>query len=188
MKAYVEKVSKLTKTQYIFPYNLKGRIGLSKNFILNKKNADSFLSYILSENGYTRIKENAKTYRIIVAKNVRYNPLKLVKASKENKPKLNDNFDYFMMEYKLSNTGIASSIARSLRPFMSRYGRIIAAEHADKIIVQDTAKNLHRLYRLIKGFDLAPSDDLKSKRDKNAKFERQLRLEKAKNCNSEKKS
>jgi general secretion pathway protein D len=153
LKDYVEKVSKLTGVQYVYPKKLEGDIGLSKNFKLTKDNADSFLSYILSVNGYTRITESKKTFHIVPSRDVRYTPTKMYLANKNLFPNIPNNHDYALMTYDLKNKGFEENIVRSIRPFMSRYGRIISMKQLGNILIQDTGKNLRRVYQLIKNVD-----------------------------------
>ena len=180
LNSFVEKVSKMTGVQYIYPSDFKGKVKLSKNFILNKKNADYTLSYVLSLNGYTRIKNDDHVMKIIGARDVRYTPTELSVTSKKHPPKMLKNFDYSMMEYTMETPGYTTEITRSLRPFMSRYGRIIDLKYANKLLIQDTGANLYRLYGLIKGMDTTPKyGNWKEDRE----FAQKLKLAKAQNCN-----
>lgn len=44
-------------------------------------------------------------------------------------------------------------IARNLRPFITRYGRVIDEKNANTIILADTGKNIHRIHKLIEKLD-----------------------------------
>ena len=73
------------------------------------------------------------------------NPTKEFSASKEQAPEVPKYDDYFMMKYKGIHPELTTNITRSIRPFMSRYGRIIDMKSTGMVIVQDTGSNLHRI-------------------------------------------
>lgn len=146
----VEKVSKLTGVEYIYPNEIRGDISFTDNLNLDKKNSDITLSYILHKNGYTRVEDESKQVKIIEAENIRYYPTKLFYVDKKTGVTFPENYDYNMMSYEFTNKdekNIAKIIAQAFRPFLSRYGRIIHAEN--RILVQDIGLNLKRLYGMI---------------------------------------
>lgn len=182
-----ETVSQLTNRQYIFPGQLKGKILGTEGVDFTAENADSLYSQILNENGYTRILlEDKKTYRIINARDVRYNPVPQVTSDFDKEPTLPNTTDYHMMSYQMRYPGISSVVTRSLRPFMSRYGRIIDNKVNGTLVVQDTAINLKRLYGLIKQMDNEPSRDMKRKWKLDKQRYHEIKLEKAKHCSENK--
>lgn len=184
LKDCVDEVSKMTGVKYLYSGELKGKIVSSDNLELTNENADSLFSSILNENGYTRIKQEENTYLILSARDIRYQATPIVKASYDSVPSLPQNMDYYMMEYTLKNnqTKISSEITGALRPFISRYGRIIDMKTTGTLIVQDTAKNLTRLYELIKKMDIIPTKEQieAMKKQQDRKFE--LDKIEAKNC------
>ncbi|MCO4792742.1 MAG: hypothetical protein KC493_03460 [Bacteriovoracaceae bacterium] len=156
LKKCIEKVSKLTGKVYLHGSKLKGRIKTSKNLVLTKENADRHLSRILYLNGYTRIPMSHEDgFMIISARDVRYSPTPQVIARKNQAPDLPDNFDYFQMVYypKDADAILMKDFTRSVRPFLSRYGRVISMKYSGPMIVQDTAENLKRLYKMLKVYD-----------------------------------
>ena len=159
-----ESVSQLTGRQYIYPKALKGKIRGTEGVDFTAENADSLYSHILHENGYTRVLlEDKKTYRIINARDVRYTPVPQVESDYEKAPALPSTADYHMMTYQMKYPLASSVITRSLRPFMSRYGRIIDNKINGTLVVQDTAINLKRLYGLMKQMDNEPTREMKNK-------------------------
>ncbi|MBK24051.1 MAG: hypothetical protein CME70_08630 [Halobacteriovorax sp.] len=182
-----ETVSLLTNKQYLFPGKLKGKINGTEGVDFTAENADSLYSHILHENGYTRVLlEDKKTYRIINARDVRYTPVPQVKSDFDSAPELPANADYHMMTYQMKFPLASTVITRSLRPFMSRYGRIIDNKINGTLVVQDTALNLKRLYGLMKQMDKEPSREMRLKWKKDKERWHQIELEKAKNCTDHK--
>lgn len=181
--ACAQSVSKLTGKEYLYPEKFTGKVRGTEGIELTAKNADTLYSYILNENGYTRILlEDGKTFRIISARDVRYNPVPKVTASYDKGPALPQNVDYHMMTYKMKHPIVSTYATRSLRPFMSRYGRIIDNRINGTLIVQDTALNLKRLYGLIRAMDEAPSREVKKGWKLAKKNSHEIKLQKAKNC------
>jgi len=182
-----ETVSLLTDRQYIYPSKLKGKIKGTEGVDFTAENADSLYSHILNENGYTRILlEDKKTYRIINARDVRYTPVPQTTGSYDKAPNLPNNADYHMMTYQMKHPLVSTDLTRSLRPFMSRYGRIIDNKINGTLVVQDTALNLKRLYALIKKMDIEPTREMRKKWKKDKERWHELQIEKAKHCNDNK--
>ena len=182
----VDAVSELTGKKYLYNGKLKGSLASSNNLELTKENADQLFSFLLNENGYTRVPVGENTFQIISSRDIRYTPTPKFLASYDKAPELPDNMDYVMMEYTVKNnkTKLSTEITRALRPFMSRYGRIIDVKSSGHIIFQDTARNLKRLYGLIKTVDIIPSkESLKSfKKSQDRRFE--ISKIEAKSCGS----
>lgn len=184
-----ETVSQLTDRQYIFPGKLKGKIKGTEGVDFTAENADSLYSHILNENGYTRVLlDDGRTYRIINSRDVRYTPVPQVTSNYDKAPQLPNTSDYHMMTYTLKYPLISKEMTRSLRPFMSRYGRIIDNKVGGTIIVQDTALNLKRIYGLIKQMDNEPTREMRNKWRKDEERWHQLRMEKARHCGDDKSS
>ncbi len=185
----MQKVSALTGMKYYSSEKLKGVVTSSKNLNLNQENADQLFSSILFDHGYTRIKEGQDTYKIVSARDIRYSATATVESHFDLAPNLPRNLDYYMLNYKLRSqkNQIATEVVSSLRPFLSRYGRIIHMNDSGMIMIQDTAQNLMRFYEIIKAIDIVPS----AEQLKQFEMERERRFELAKiesqNCQSLKK-
>jgi general secretion pathway protein D len=178
----VNVVSKITGNQYVGTQKLKGKVVYTNNFVLGKSNADEFLSLVLANNGYTRIPLGNGKYSIIHARDVRYSPTPMYKASELDK--LPNNWDYVMVEYKMKFPRLIHEVTRSFRPFMSRYGRIVAVKRTNTIIFQDTANNIRRLMNILESVDVEPSKDQLEKIKEDEKYHRELKMAEAKNCNN----
>lgn len=130
--------------------NSKSRV----NLILNKKtNLQDFAKMfytIIESHGFTAISEGS-FLRIIATRDIRYTPTKLF-DSKEF-PKTDE---YIFVLHKLKNP-LAGEITRNMRPFMSRYGRIIDFNDAQSIAIQDRGSNINRLINLIDNLDNSKS-------------------------------
>lgn len=118
---------------------------------------DQAFSFILHQNGLTRISADFNQVYIIPSRDVRYLPAPLL-PSKDltNIPK---TYDYFMVELKMKTKEVTHEAVKSLRPFMSRYGRIIHNKLAGNVVIQETGANLHRLLPLLKSFDIKLTAD-----------------------------
>ena len=161
LQFYVEKVSQLTGKRYLSDKRLKGNLVITKNFELNQDNADKFISKVLFLNGYTRVpSENGDGFMIINSRDVRYTPVPQYFADKNTSPDLPDNYDYYQLTYEAEGARAMTNFARSFRPFMSRYGRIINLKHNNLVIIQDTAPNLKRFYKLLAKFDTPINPEL----------------------------
>jgi type II secretory pathway component GspD/PulD (secretin) len=139
---------------------------------------DQAFSFVLHQNGLTRIKGKENQTYIVPTRDVRYMPTNLVKP--ENAGTIPSTYDYFMVEYKMRNQFLGEYTVRALRPFMSRYGRIIHNKVAGHIVLQDTGVNIHRLLTLIKEFDVELSKEELKEVKRTQKHARKLQLLRAK--------
>lgn len=124
------------------------------NLILNKKtNLQDFAKMfytIIESHGFTAVTEGS-FLRIIATRDIRYTPTKLYDSNEF--PKTDE---YILVLHKLKNP-LASEITRNMRPFMSRYGRIIDFNDAHSIAIQDRGSNINRLINLIDNLDNSKS-------------------------------
>jgi general secretion pathway protein D len=172
----VESVGKLTGKKYFYTQKLKGGAHSTSNLELTPDNADRLLSHVLNQAGYTRIKrDDLGGFTIINARDVRYNPVPQVSKLAD----LPDVSDYYMFDYKVKHAENTNQISRSLRPFMSRYGRIIAVKYPGKLIIQDTAINLRRLVKLIDRMDVKLSKSARNRLKLEDKRRHEIRLKEA---------
>lgn len=152
----VEQVSKLTGKKYLYDGKLKGELKSSSNLQINAENADTLFSYILNANGYTRIPTVEKdTYKIIEARDVRYESTSALKADLTTTPAIPATEDYFLLTYKFTNykDGQPRELSNTLRPFMSRYGRII--ETMDSVTIQEMGTKLPQQLEFMRKIDHA---------------------------------
>ncbi|OUR98669.1 hypothetical protein A9Q84_04430 [Halobacteriovorax marinus] len=177
----VEVISKITGDKYFSSESLKGEATLI-NLKIDRDNADLILSSLLNDSGYTRIKEGDGTYKIINARDIRYTAVPLVSADRDNPPRLPSSYDYHMMEYKLKFPESSKIITRNLRPFLSRYGRVVSPNGIDRIIVQDTAKNLNRVHSLIVKLDQEIDKEVLTEIKVKEKRHHEFKLMKIQNC------
>lgn len=183
----VEYVSKLTGKKYIFNGTiLKGNLQSSSNTEINATNADTMFTYILDMNGYARVPTAVKdTYMIVEARDIRYQTLPVLEASKDSKPSIPETYDYYSFSYKFKNysAGQLKETSNAFRPFMSRYGRIIENKATGTVYVNEVATKLAQAYDLMKTNDrewtkeeIAKMKEEEAKREK--REEREARREK----------
>lgn len=156
----VEFVSKLTGKKYLYDGNLQGNLKTSSNLEINAENADTLFSYILNVNGYSRVPTTVKdTFKIVKASEIRYESLSALKADMNTTPVLPVTEDYVLLTYKFTHylNGQPRELANSLRPFMSRYARII--ELMDSVTIQEMGTKLPQQLEFMKKIDRALSKE-----------------------------
>lgn len=153
----VEHVSKLTGKKYFWDGSLKGDLKASSNFVLTAENADLLFTEILDTNGFARVPSSVPdTFRIIEARDIRYHSLPNIRTGIETeKFEAPAGKDYYYFEYVFKNNeqGQAAFAANNLRPFLSRYGRVMT--NGNIMIVQDLASKLPVAFRIARGMDRA---------------------------------
>lgn len=177
----IEMVSKLTGKKYIYDSKMiSGGVQETTNNQLNSENADTLITYILNLNNYARVPVEKDTYLIIFARDVRYHMFPTINVDSETPPTVVPNYDYYMMSFKFKHHahGQLREAANSLRPFMSRYARIIEFKGPGTITFQEHAANLVKAYGLIKSFDREwTKEEIKAAKEREAEFKEERRLE-----------
>ena len=153
----VELVSKLTKKKYLYnPKEISGELKTSSNVDLDSDNADSLFTYILDLNGFARIPTSEKdTFTIVTSRDLRYQALPTISVDSANPPKIPANSDYYLMQFKFQHFqyGQMRGAANSLRPFMSRFARVVEINETGLLVIQENATKLIQFHELIKKFD-----------------------------------
>lgn len=181
----VDTVGKLTNTRYLYTEKFKGSTQSSSNVIVDKENADEILSLYLYENGYARIPVGNKEYKIISARDIRYqaNPHYLIKEG--DMSSIPDNHDFIMATIELKAPEAGHEITKSLRPFLSRYGRVIDTKGSGKIFLQDTGANVRRMIPIISEMDVKPSSEALEEMKIGKQRHHEIELARAQNCKKE---
>ncbi|MBI2521171.1 MAG: type II secretion system secretin GspD [Bdellovibrio sp.] len=140
-------MQKITGLNLIMEKDIKGKVSISAPSPITV--GDAWKAYLtaLNMNGYSIVKSGA-FYKLVNSRDIRYTPTKIYTGSYTP-----DTENYVMRILSLKNIDVAE-VARSFRPFMSRYGRIIEIKQTNTIIIQDTGDNITRLVRLIKFIDV----------------------------------
>lgn len=178
----IEHISKLTGKKYLYDAKeVRGGLQTSSNTQITSENADTLFTYILNLNGYTRVPTAEKdTYLIVNARDLRYSPFPTINVDAQTPPKLFPNYDYYMMSFKFKhfNHGQMREAANSMRPFMSRYGRVIEFRGTGILTIQENAAQLARAYEIIKSFDreLTKEEIIKEK-EREAEYKEERKAE-----------
>jgi general secretion pathway protein D len=147
----VRDYAKLKDINLIMTEAPKGKLLLLGSKNINKENIDLYISAVTSEVGYTLIhNKELNQVQVIPSRDVRYNGGRL----HTDINKVPDNYNHTMFSMRLKHAK-AHVISRNMRPFMSRYGRIIDERNANTLILSDTGKNIKRLHKLIMSIDTA---------------------------------
>lgn len=180
----IETVSKLTGKKYLYSKDVKGALQASSNTQITAENADTLFTYILELNDYARVPTAEKdTYMVISARDLRYHSFPTISTDASNPPKIPANNDYYMMIYRFTNylQGQGREVANSLRPFMSRYGRIIESQAAGTVTLQENGSKLLMAYEMIKRADRQlTAAEIKARKEREEKEEKKaMRNEKS---------
>jgi general secretion pathway protein D len=145
-------MQKLTGINLILDKEVKGKISIMAPTPITV--GDAWKAYLtaLNLNGLTLVKSGA-FYKIINSRDIRYTPTSIYTG--QYTP---DTENYVMRIISLKNVASAE-IARSFRPFMSRFGRIIDIKQTNTVIIHDTGMNINRLMKLIKFLDVPGHDE-----------------------------
>ena len=161
LKECLELASKLTKKSYLYveKINLDKKINSVGTVTWKEDTADFLIGEVLVGLGYYRLHtKDANIYEIINARDVRYVAnVPSYKANKETNDELPavNSADPVELIYETKNGAKrASEIARNLRPFMSRYGRVIDHDNSGTLVIRDSVATAHKLLALIRQMDV----------------------------------
>lgn len=140
-------MQKLTGINLILDKDIKGKVSISAPTAITV--GDAWKAYLAALNmaGYALVKSGA-FYKIIRSSDLRYTPTSIYTGDY-----IPDTENYMMKIIALKNVD-ASEIERNFRPFMTRFGRIIAIKQTNTIIITDTGTNINRLLKLVQFLDV----------------------------------
>lgn len=127
----------------------KARLAVFGQNIVKAENLDLFISGAMYQSGYTFLfLKELNQLKVIASRDVRYMESEVY----DDIDKLPRDYNHvkFILPLQYVN---GNYVSRNMRPFMSRYGRLISDNLSNKLIISDTAINVHRLYELIKKLD-----------------------------------
>lgn len=173
----VTEASRLTGVKYIFPENMFKQQEMNVELILDEKNADAVLSEALAMFDYMKIPTKVeKVWQIINARDIRYHAdLPTYKASKKVLPQLPQNQDPIYLEYQTIAGSDVGNMARNIRPFLTRYGRVIDIR-SGLIVVMDRASTVAKALSMIQASDVPLTNAEKLRQEKDRQREHELEL------------
>lgn len=161
--------TELTSKKYINNGEpIKGEVQNFGDVKWTKENADYLYGEALATAGYAREKTVDKDiYNLFAARDVRYSAgttsYKATKTTNDEMAPANAA-DFVELVYKSENGTRVADISRNIRPFMSRYGRVIDVGSSSTLILRDTLKNVHSLLPMIRTFDVPLTKEEQSKK------------------------
>lgn len=150
LKSLVKDYAELMNQTVTFPSNLfhdKEKLHLDINSKMTKEEFQTIVFNLLHNRGYTPIEQNGLMW-IYNSRDIRYIPVAI--STDLNFP---SDSRYRTAVIKLKYP-ISSIVARNLRPYMSRYGRVIDFSDARTLIINDTSDNILRVKKTIEFMDV----------------------------------
>ena len=143
---------------------------------LTKDQVEGYVSRVLSISFHTMIVDPAVPFiQVIQSRDARYTTLPVYNDLKDLPN--NDNFVQYNHRLQFADP---SDVARNMRPFLSRYGRVIDVPHARSIHIADTADNVKRLIAMTNIVDVADYEkDKKEIEAINEKYKKLIKNEKS---------
>ncbi len=140
-------MQELTGINLILDKDVKGKVSISAPTPITV--GDAWKAYLAALNmaGYALVKTGA-FYKVIRSSDLRYTPTTIYTGDF-----IPDTENYMMKIIALKNVD-ATEIERNFRPFMTRFGRIIAIKQTNTIIITDTGNNINRLMTLVQFLDV----------------------------------
>lgn len=143
---------------------------------LTKDQVEAYVSKImyLSENALIVI-PGAPYISVTQARDARYTVLPVISDEKD----IPENDNYIHFQFRLNHAD-PSDLARNMRPFLSRYGRVLDHIHARTVHILDTGNNVRRMVTISKILDVEEFKQSKKEIDDiNEKHRKILKKEKS---------
>ena len=130
--------------------------------VIPKEQIESYVSSILTYNGSAIIRmPDSKFVQVIDARDIRYTTLPIY----TNLDQIPANDNQAQWSYALKYLK-SSELSRNMRPFLSRYGRIIDVVKSNTIHMTDTGNNLRRVAQIAIHLDTAEYQKDKNEMEK----------------------
>ncbi len=174
----VKNASEVSGIKYIYPDKMfNDKDELNTELTITKENADMVLSEVLSLYDFMKTPTKIENvWEIIPGRDIRYNSdVPTFKASKKVSPTFPNNKDPIQLIYQAQAGTEVGDIARNLRPFLSRYGRVIDMK-SGIVIVQDRANVAAHVLPIIQIADIPLSKDEKLERAKGQARQHEMEL------------
>lgn len=145
----IKDYAKIQGINVIIDDEVRGKLRLYGTKTILKQDMELFISAVADQTGYTLLKtENLNQIEVINSRDIRYRGSKIYTDIKD----VPENYNQVQYVTRLKYIE-ASEVSRNMRPFMSRYGRVIDEKNANTLIIADTGKNINRLAQLISKID-----------------------------------
>lgn len=158
LESFLDSQAAITGQRYISSTRLKDKeVRIPADFPLTKNGSEIFLTNFLVGNGLMRVPTGeANVFYIEELRNAAQAPIPSFDASVSQAPALPDTFDVVTLNYKAIDRERCRFIQRFIVSMVPRFGRADCFEDTGNILVIDTARNLKRIYDLVKSFDVKP--------------------------------
>ena len=150
LSAAIRDFAKIRGKNLVLPENFQSeKVFVYGPKIIQEENFEEYVSSALYHAGYTIMEEAAtNTLQVIHSRDIRYMSVPTFKTPQEAP----DTYDYIRYIFKLNHIS-SNNLARNLRPFVSRYGRIIDDKSGNILVLNDTGKTIRRVKELLKIID-----------------------------------
>lgn len=149
LKELISDYAKSVEYNLVYEVKLDREIDFYGPSQIRAEDMTLFITAAAKDQGYTLLfDKEIKQIEIINSRDIRYRGSQVYTVINEV-PK-----DYTVVQFATNlKHAESSNISRNMRPFMSRYGRVIDEKNANSLILFDTGKNIHRLHTLIQTLD-----------------------------------
>jgi general secretion pathway protein D len=117
--------------------------------LIKKDRIENYVSLLLSQSGNAVIhRPDSRFMQVISARDIRYTTLPVFRTLEE----IPQNDNHVQFSYGLKHMD-SSELSRNMRPFLSRYGRIIDIKSSNSIHITDTGNNVIRMVQILLKLD-----------------------------------
>lgn len=150
LKEFIRDYAQMMKINVTYPSDMikdKEMLHIELNSKATRDEFKKVFYELLANAGFTPIEDNRVLW-INETRDIRYLPTKVY-----DDPSFPKDASYSTVIYRLKYP-LSSEICRNMRPFLSRYGRVIDLSDARTLILNDRGDNLERLITTIKSLDI----------------------------------
>jgi type II secretory pathway component GspD/PulD (secretin) len=176
MQVFISDYAKIVKKPLLVDKKtIKGNVNFSIVKPITLDDFNKMFVTVLSSQGITVIEDEA-FLRVISERDIRYTSAKFYTS--DSYP---NNDQYILVKHDLKNP-LANEITRNMRPFLSRYARIISFNDGHTIILSEKGNNITRIIEIIDNLDNKFNlkyfiSDYQARKKRDANWEKKVDIE-----------
>ena len=150
----IDAISKMTNRNFIYDERVRGKITIKSPTRITRKQAYAVFESVLQVKGFTTVETPGGALKIIAVRDAKQSNIETTKTTLA--PPNTDRFVTRLIPLRYID---ADSIAKTLKPLVSKDGSIEAYEPTNMIILTEAATNIRRILAIMEAIDIETYQD-----------------------------
>jgi len=145
----IDAISKMTNRNFIYDERVRGKVTIKSPTRITQKQAYAVFESVLQVKGFTTVETPGGALKIIPVRDAKQSNIETMKTTLA--PPNTDRFVTRLIPLRYIN---ADSIAKTLKPLVSKDGSIEAYEPTNMVILTEAATNIRRILAIMEAIDV----------------------------------